>query len=132
MDKMLEVIGGGVEYQQFQEELRDSLNSLGAQVCGLVLEGMDKYLMENRQERKGWVIERREDEKSILTQFGTVRYKRTYYSKKQTGENAYLVDRIAGEIVCLDSSLLLLYPRKMVVTEKFEAIARLCKVYSRG
>jgi len=96
MDKMLEVIGGGVEYQQFQEELRDSLNSLGAQVCGLVLEGMDKYLMENRQERKGWVIERREDEKSILTQFGTVRYKRTYYSNKQTGENAYLVDRMAG------------------------------------
>ncbi len=58
--------------------------------------GEDQRLVECREERSGWRIQRREDEKSILTPFGKVEYKRTYFKHAKTGECAHLVDRKAG------------------------------------
>jgi len=61
-----------------------------------VLEAKDAYLREHREERPGWQIERRDDPKEVLTLFGLVSYKRTYYRHKESRERVHLIDRLAG------------------------------------
>lgn len=86
----------GISYPEFQRKLKENLNKLGQKICREVLELHDKYLRENRDERRGWVVERRGEEKTITTTFGDVTYKRTYYYNKETKEYAHLVDIVAG------------------------------------
>lgn len=86
----------GISYPEFQRKLKENLNELGQKICREVLELHDEYLRENRDERRGWVVERRGEEKTITTTFGDVTYKRTYYYNKETKEYAHLVDIVAG------------------------------------
>mgnify|MGYP005850832455 CR=1 FL=1 len=95
-EMVLDVLERGTEYITFQERLREELNELACQISKEVLEASDTYLREHRDERRGWEIERRNQPKSILTPFGPITYKRTYYRHKETGEYAHLVDRLAG------------------------------------
>lgn len=96
VENVLDAMEKGLDYVSFQEGLREQLNGLGREVCKSVLEAEDQRLVECREERSGWRIQRREDEKSILTPFGKVEYKRTYFKHAKTGECAHLVDRKAG------------------------------------
>ncbi|ACX51520.1 protein of unknown function UPF0236 [Ammonifex degensii KC4] len=91
-----EVLENGIDFISFQEKLRRELDSLGQEILREVLEAKDAYLREHREERPGWRVERRNDTKGVLTLFGLVSYKRTYYRHKETGERAYLIDRLVG------------------------------------
>lgn len=86
----------GIDFLSFQEKLCSELNRLGQEIVKEVLEAGDSYLYEHREERSSWEVERKDDTKEILTIFGPVRYKRTYYRHKETGERTHLVDRLAG------------------------------------
>ncbi|NLA80771.1 MAG: hypothetical protein GX853_08540, partial [Chloroflexi bacterium] len=44
----------------------------------------------------GWVIERRNDETTIVSPFGEVSYERTYFQNKKTGQYAHLADKLAS------------------------------------
>jgi hypothetical protein len=68
---------------------------LGCRISKEVLEAADSYLREHREERVGWEIERRQEPKNLLTPFGQITYRRTYYRHKESGEYAHLVDRVA-------------------------------------
>lgn len=92
---VLEQLEQGVNYTEFQQKLMERLNNMGAEICRTVLEASDQYLKENKQERDDWSVVRR-DTKTILSVFGEVTYKRTYYKHKQTGQYSYLVDEKAG------------------------------------
>ena len=96
MESILGAMETELDYVSFQESLREQLNGLGREVCKSVLEAADRRLVERREERAGWRIQRRDDEKSILTSFGLVEYKRTYFKHAKTGKCAHLVDRKAG------------------------------------
>src|SRR5690554_877290 len=93
-EKVLDACENGVDYPKFQRELQDQFNQLGRDICQNVLEAADDHLRQNKSERKGWQIERRNESKEILSPFGPVRYKRTYY----TGLDGYahLIDQMAG------------------------------------
>lgn len=93
---VLEELERGVDYASFQERLKEELNELARWILKEVLEAADGYLRQHREERPGWEVERKEEAKGMLTSFGEVRYKRTYYRHKETGEYAHLVDRLAG------------------------------------
>lgn len=95
-EMVLDVLESGTDYITFQERLREELNELGCQISREVLEGADGYLRAHREQRAGWEIERRNEPKNILTPFGQITYKRTYYRHKETGTYAHLVDRLAG------------------------------------
>jgi hypothetical protein len=84
VEVVLDAMETGLDYVSFQESLREQLNGLGREVCKLVLEEADRRLVECREERSGWRIQRRDDEKSILTPFGKVEYKRTYFKHAKT------------------------------------------------
>lgn len=93
-EKVLDACENGVDYSQFQRELQEKFNQLGCEICREVLEAHDQYLLRNRSQRKGWHVERRNDSKEVLSPFGPVRYKRTYF--KGPDGYAHLVDQMAG------------------------------------
>ena len=85
---MLEAIyhnlGGEMDFLTFQEILGKDLNQLGKDILADVLEAKDQYIWEHKEERKDWEVVRRDDPKEILTIFGQMRYKRTYYRNHKT------------------------------------------------
>jgi len=87
---------GKMDFLTFQETLRKELNQLGTGILIDVLEAKDQYIWEHKEERKGWEVVRRDDNKEILTVFGQVRYRRTYYRNHKTKQYAYLVDTYTG------------------------------------
>lgn len=80
----------------FQETLRDKMNELMAGLQKKLLEQINHELVKDPNNRRGWVVERHGDQKSMLSPFGEVTYMRTYFRNKKTGEYAYLVDKLAG------------------------------------
>ena len=68
---------------------------LGLSMIEEELESYDELLRKRQDLRKGWYIERR-DETKLLTSLGEVRYSRTYFRNKETGEYSYLLDQLMG------------------------------------
>ncbi len=86
VENVLDAMEKGLDYVSFQEGLGEQLNGLGRKSAKSVLKAEDQRIVECREERSGWRIQRREDEKGILTPFGKVEYKRTYFKHAKTGE----------------------------------------------
>ena len=78
-ERVLDLLDGDVDYPTFQQELAKQLNDCGVSICREVLEGADMWIKENHRERKGWVVERKNEPKSVLTPFGLMGFQRTYY-----------------------------------------------------
>ena len=70
----------------FQKMLRDGMNSICAEIQKRLLERIDDHFVSNADHRKNWVIERRNDAKTILSPFGQITYRRTYFKNKKTGQ----------------------------------------------
>ena len=68
---------------------------LGLSMIAEEWESYDELLRERKSLREGWYIERR-DETSLLTSLGNVVYHKTLFKNKETGEYAYLLDRLMG------------------------------------
>ena len=95
-EKVLDLLDGEMDYPSFQLELRKELDNTGKMICREVLEGADARLKANPKERKNWIVERKDEVKSVLTTFGEMTFKRTYYHNKKTGGYAHLIDLAAG------------------------------------
>jgi len=95
-ENLLKVLQGEINYRDFEKKLKELLDKLGCTILKQVLENLDEKIRENKEERPGYWVERRDDEKSVLTVFGKVNYTRTYYRNKHDGICKHLVDEIAG------------------------------------
>lgn len=95
-EKVLDMLEGSWDYTSFQLDLEKLLNDLGKDLCREMMEGADTWLREHPEERKGWVVERKNELKNVLTPFGHMNYRRTYFQSKKTGSYAHLVDLAAG------------------------------------
>ncbi len=60
-----------------------------------MINSIDQLLRERQDLRRGWHIERR-DETKLLTSLGEIRYHKTYFHNKETGEYGYLLDQLMG------------------------------------
>ena len=69
--------------------------SLGLSMIAEEWESYDELLRERKDLRAEWYIVRR-DETTLLTSLGSVRYHKTLFKNKFTGEHEYLLDRIMG------------------------------------
>lgn len=96
MELVAELADGKCTYSEFQRRLKERLDELGRDVCRSVIEGADQRLREERKEREGWVIARRNDDKEFLSPFGVIRYQRTYFKHRQSGAYCYLADEVVG------------------------------------
>ena len=92
----VESLSGTMDFIEFQKRLAEKLQEAGRAITQAVLEGLEQQTRSDRSLRKKWKVCRCGDTKELLTQFGSIRYARTYYRNKKDGRYAYLVDEQAG------------------------------------
>ena len=80
----------------FQQEYRDGMNEIGTLIQQRLIEFIDQELVEDPSLRRDWVFERRYDNMTILSPFGPVVLRRTYFRNKNAGKYAYLADWLVG------------------------------------
>jgi len=68
---------------------------VGKDILRVVLEAKDEEIHRER-DRTSFQVVRRSDPRTILTLFGDVTYRRTYYRKKNTREYRYFLDDQIG------------------------------------
>lgn len=80
------------------EIMQQDMDELGREALAHVLEKMDQEIMESKERKKSWNIQARDMDKTLITQFGEVKYQRTYYVSKNSEDTdyTYLVDDIFG------------------------------------
>ena len=95
-ENVISALEGKITYPVLELKVKEILNKLGKEIMKMVLEAQDAYIVEHREERPGWVIERRQEEKHVVTVFGEMCYRRTYFYHKETQSYAHLADAYAG------------------------------------
>lgn len=96
VEEILVILEGNSDYRTFEAKLKKELDSLGCEILKEVLEALDQKFHESEDRKSSWEVVRRNDQKEILTPFGRLEFKRSYYRHKQSREYAYLVDKKAG------------------------------------
>ncbi len=80
---------------EFILNVGNETNRLALEIIGETLTSRDTMLRDSSKRKAGWNIVKR-DTKEMITSFGTVRYKKTLFINKKTGERRYLLDDILG------------------------------------
>ena len=75
--------------------LTQELHNLGLRMIQESLEEMNGMLRKSQKRLQHWVVESH-DTKQLITSLGTVTFKKTLFTNKETGESEYLLDRIMG------------------------------------
>lgn len=98
MGKLIDdIVKGKGEISEVNKKLEEMLDEIGVMLVKHVLETIDDIVRDSEaRKEKGYNIEKRNVEKTLITVFGDVNYKRTYYKNKRNGEYAYLSDEILG------------------------------------
>lgn len=89
--------GRRVSIEEAEKFLVSKIQRMTTTILSAYYEELDKAILENKAGRKeaGLVVERKGDERRVLTRFGEMGFERTYYSLKGGGY-CYPVDEIAG------------------------------------
>lgn len=83
------------KFAEMVQGVTREVTRLGLSLIEEELESYDQLLRERQDLRKGWYIERR-DETKLLTSLGEIRYHKTYFHNRNTGEYCYLLDQLMG------------------------------------
>lgn len=76
-------------------EMTNELHNLGLKMIQESLECMDEMLQKSPIRLNHWVVESHET-KQLITSLGTVSFRKTLFTNRETGESEYLLDRIIG------------------------------------
>lgn len=90
------LITNGESFGEFVLNLEKVLHELGRTICKEVLEDIDKEIKDDKDRKRDWEVNRKDETGTITTIFGKVEYKRTYYKSKKNGIYRHLVDEFAG------------------------------------
>lgn len=84
--------------EEIETGLKAKTDNFILEMIKTYLECVDQALVDDKTNRreKGLVIERRSDKREIYTQFGSLKFERTYFYDKRNQEYVYLLDRVAG------------------------------------
>lgn len=97
LDKeLMKLLNGGRDISEFILSTKSTLDEVGASLVGQALETIDEVYRNSKARKLEWNIKERAAKKSLTTIFGEVRYERTYYENKKTGEYSYLSDDAVG------------------------------------
>ncbi len=75
---------------------KKTLDEVGIELTRGMLEIADRIVKDDINRKQKWIVKSKDNLKSIGTIFGEVKYKRTYYENKKTGEYKYLSDELLG------------------------------------
>ena len=84
------------DISRFIINTKKSLDEIGAMIVKEALEMLDEIIRESSSRKKEYYIQRRNDEKTLITIFGEVNYLRTYYKSKKDGSYRYFSDELVG------------------------------------
>ena len=73
--------------------LTAELHNLGLRMIRESLELMDEMLQESPIRKRNWLVESH-SMKQLVTSLGTVHFRKTLFTKRETGKSEYLLDRI--------------------------------------
>lgn len=90
------LLEGKKDAAELSEKINESTRNLAAQLVGEIYETIDKEIRDSITRKEKWRIEKRNEPKELLDIMGTVRFHRTGYEDKKTGEYIYLLDRVLG------------------------------------
>jgi hypothetical protein len=96
MEDILKLLEGEIDYLTIEKKLKEHLDALGCELLKEILEALDQKLYHSKTRKNNWKVERRNDQKTILTPFGQLEYQRTYYKHKSSKQYSYLVDEKVG------------------------------------
>jgi len=90
------LVGGGHDISKSAIKFKEVLDQAGARIVERAMEELNQALVESKDRKTNWVVKNKADRKTLCTQFGEVRYVRTCFQNKTTGECCYLADEMAG------------------------------------
>ena len=90
------LIEEGKDISEFILSTKKTLDEIGVTLVAEALETIDEAYKNSKDRKRSWTVKSKEDEKALTTIFGEVKYKRTYYENKKTGEYSYLSDEAVG------------------------------------
>lgn len=85
----------GMTFQEFEEELWETMRGVGREILKVVLETKDQEIRKDEKRKEHFEVVRK-DERTILTLFGDVTYQRTSYRNRVTREYTHLLDSSTG------------------------------------
>ncbi len=94
--QFMEVITEQGDLSEFTKGLEARLKNIGCRVIKTLLEELNKAVKDDPERKKKWQVERKADKNTLVTIFGEVEYKRTYYVSKNENEYKYLSDELLG------------------------------------
>lgn len=83
---------------EMEVSLKEKTDKFVLEMMNKYLEVLDQSIVNDKvnRKRKGIVVERRAEKREIYTQFGQLKFERTYFYDKKNQEYAYLVDQAVG------------------------------------
>lgn len=83
---------------ELEEGFKEISNNFLTEIMKVYLESIDECVAKDKAGRKkrGLVVERRNEERTIYTQFGEMTYSRAYYRDKREEEYVHPIDKVAG------------------------------------
>ena len=90
------LLEGKKDAADLSQKLNESTRNLAAQLVGEIYETIDQEIRNSITRKEKWRIEKRNEPKELLDIMGLVRFHRTGYEDKKTGEYIYLLDRVLG------------------------------------
>ncbi len=76
--------------------LQKPLQELQCSIISETIESLDDELRKSSKRKGKWLIDRNDDLNSFMATCGEIKYKRTYFKSKETGERKYLADHLVG------------------------------------
>lgn len=96
-EKSLEsLLEEGKDISEFILSTKKTLDEIGTTLVAEALEIVDEAYRNSNDRKQSWTIKERAAKKTLTTIFGDVKYERTYYENKVTGEYCYLSDEALG------------------------------------
>ncbi|WMJ77213.1 MULTISPECIES: ISLre2 family transposase [unclassified Sedimentibacter] len=90
------VLTGTDKIPEYIENTKRTLNDVGVKLIKVLFDTCEESIRQTGKQKREWYVEKRNMEKTYSTIFGDVKYKRTYYKNKKTGEYKYLSDDFLG------------------------------------
>lgn len=84
------------DISQFILTTKKTLDEVGITLVTEALETINEAYRNSKERKRNWTVKEKAAKKTLTTIFGEVRYKRTYYKNKKTGEYSYLSDEAVG------------------------------------
>lgn len=90
------MLKGEKDVNDLSNDIHKKVLSLGNNLLSEFFEKIDDEIRESVERKKKWYVEKRNQEKEILDIMGPIKFKRTGYSNKTTGDYIYLLDEVLG------------------------------------